>query len=85
MGVWADISRQAVRTVRDCTLSILNAAQRRQSLAEVEANFDALPKPARLAICTATVVTLFALSLIFAQAGLLGIGIYLLLVFLIIK
>lgn len=85
MGVLSDITGAMGRMARNCTLSVLNAMERRQSLRETEARFDARPRPVRVATIAAVVLGLLLLSLLFAQAGLIGVGAYLALVFLIIR
>lgn len=70
---------------RQGTLGILSSIRRDLTFDEVERRFDALSPGMRLAVSTAIVAGLFGLSLLFAQAGFLGIALFLGLMFLLIR
>ncbi len=70
---------------RNCTIAILGGLDRSRGQDELERDFDARPAAARKRLMVGTIGLLAACAYFAAQWGLLGIAIYLGLVFLLIR
>lgn len=73
------------RVLRHGVLGLLSALRRDLSYEEVERRYDTLSPMARFGVSASVMFALFAVSMIFAQGGLLGMGIFFGLVFLLIR